>query len=69
MESNYDLIFEHYEKDSSHYRRASSTNYIVILIKNMCKQTGYKLSKKMIDKGLTVDNKRCIIKVTTYIII
>jgi len=69
MESNYEIIFEHYLKDISHYRRASAKNYIVILLKNMCKQAGFKLSKKMIDKGVTVENKRCRIKVTTYIIV
>jgi len=69
MESNYELIFKYYEKDLSHYRRASAKNYIVILLKNMCKQVGLKLSKKLIDKGITVDNKRCRIKVTKYMII
>jgi len=66
MELNYELIFKYYEKDLSHYRRASAKNYIVILLKNMCKQVGLKLVKKMKDKGISVGNDKYRKKVTTY---
>ena len=66
MESNYEIIFEHYNKDLSHYRRASAKNYIVILLRNLCKQVGLKLEKKMKDKGVAVGNDKYRKKVTTY---
>jgi hypothetical protein len=66
MVENYDYIFSCYTKDLSHYRRASAKQYIVILLKNMCKQSGFNLIKKMKDKGVTVGNDKYRKKVTTY---
>ena len=66
IESNYEIIFEHYDKDLSHYRRASAKNYIVILLRNLCKQIGLKMVKKMKDKGISVGNDKYRKKVTTY---
>lgn len=68
MEDNYELIFEHYEKDLSHYRRASAKNYIVILLKNMCKQIGLKLGYKKIDRCVIIDNTKYRKKSTIYTI-
>lgn len=58
IESKYDIIFEHYKKDSSHYRRGSSKNYIVILLKNMCKQINVKWTYKEVDYGEIVNGEK-----------
>jgi hypothetical protein len=68
MENNYELIFKYYSKDVSHYRRTSAKNYILILLKNMCKQVGLKLCNKKVDVGVTIDDKKYRKKKIIYFI-
>ena len=68
IESKYKLIFEHYKKDSSHYRRGSIKNYIIVLIRRMCKELGLKWDFVKIDRGVIIDGKKFRIKTVKYTI-
>lgn len=68
IESKYDLIFEHYKKTPSHYRRGSSKNYIVILLKNMCKQLCIEWKYKEVDYGEIVNGEKYRKRRCTYTI-
>jgi hypothetical protein len=58
IEGKYDEIFKYYQKDNSHYRRALCKNYIIVLLKNMCKQVNLKWTSKEIDRGEIVNGEK-----------
>lgn len=68
IESKYDVIFKHYKKNTSHYRRATSKNYIIIILKNMCKEIDMKWTYKEIDYGETINDVKYRKKICKYYI-
>lgn len=58
IENHYDEIFTYFKKNKSHYRRALTKNYIVVLLKNMCKEIGLEWTCTEIEYGLMINGNK-----------